>query len=93
MTDPRDALELLRQRATPLDLMITDYSMPHINGVDLAQSAASLRPGMPILLLTGFVEELPEEALRQAGITGVLRKPVTIGELAEAVRRALPARR
>jgi CheY-like chemotaxis protein len=38
------------------DLMITDFSMPRMNGAELAKAARSLRPSLPILLATGFAE-------------------------------------
>ena len=45
----------------PIDLMITDYAMPGMNGVDLAHEARRLRPALPILLATGY-SELPSGA-------------------------------
>ncbi len=54
----RDALELLR-RHPEITAMITDYSMPVMSGVELAEAARALRPDLPILLSTGYAE-LPE---------------------------------
>ncbi len=44
-----------------------------------------VRPGTPILLLTGYMEELPQETLERAGIRRVVQKPMTLEELAEAL--------
>ncbi len=42
--------------AARVDLLITDYSMPKMNGAQLACAARELRPGLPILLATGYAE-------------------------------------
>lgn len=49
------ALEIL-QRDVPIDLILTDYAMPGMTGVELAQAARTLRPGLPVLLATGYAE-------------------------------------
>ena len=49
------ALEILRD-VERVDLMITDYSMPKMNGMELATTARELRPDLPILLATGYAE-------------------------------------
>jgi CheY-like chemotaxis protein len=49
------ALEILRE-VERVDLMITDYSMPKMNGMELATSARELRPDLPILLATGYAD-------------------------------------
>jgi PAS domain S-box-containing protein len=49
------ALEVLRTEK-PIDLMITDYAMPGMTGVQLAEAARGLRPDLPILLATGYAE-------------------------------------
>jgi CheY-like chemotaxis protein len=51
----KHALEILSD-AERIDLMITDYSMPKMNGIELAMMAQELRPGLPILLATGYAE-------------------------------------
>jgi CheY-like chemotaxis protein len=49
------ALEILRD-VERVDLMITDYAMPKMNGMELAVTARNLRPDLPILLATGYAE-------------------------------------
>ncbi len=55
-----EALELLRE-GKEIDLLITDYAMPGMTGMQLAQSARALRPGLRILLATGYAD-LPARA-------------------------------
>jgi CheY-like chemotaxis protein len=50
-----NALEILRD-GRAVDLLITDYSMPQMNGVQLAAAAREIRPKLPILLATGYAE-------------------------------------
>lgn len=50
-----DALSILRD-GRAVDLLITDYSMPRMNGVQLAVAARQIRPELPILLATGYAE-------------------------------------
>jgi PAS domain S-box-containing protein len=90
-TDSSRALELFRARPLDFDLVITDYSMPRMSGLDLARGIIGIRPGIPVLMVTGFVEDLPAEVMREAGVRQVLRKPLTTRGLGEAVRRMLGA--
>jgi two-component system, cell cycle sensor histidine kinase and response regulator CckA len=88
-TDPARVLALLRADPSCLDAVITDFSMPGMNGVELARALTALRPDLPILLLSGYVEEFPLADLTAAGIRLVVKKPVTVRELAVALRQAL----
>jgi hypothetical protein len=74
------------------DLVITDYAMPGMNGVELSRRLTRIRPGIPILMITGFVDDFHEDSLRAAGLLKILRKPVTNDILARAVRDLLDSR-
>ena len=78
---PLEAIEVMRAQGDDIALVITDYSMPQMNGLQLAKALHQQHPNVPILLLTGFVEEIPEQVLRTAGVQRVLAKPVTREEL------------
>jgi CheY-like chemotaxis protein len=54
----REALEMLAAHPE-IGLVITDYGMPGMNGAELAASARAVRPGLPVLLATGYAE-LPD---------------------------------
>jgi signal transduction histidine kinase len=49
------ALDVLKSDK-PVDIMITDYAMPGMTGLQLAEAARTLRPGLPILLATGYAD-------------------------------------
>ncbi|MGE5056145.1 MAG: response regulator [Acidobacteriota bacterium] len=65
------ALELLLDEN--VDLVVLDYEMPMMNGYDVAQRVKEQRPEMPLILYTGFIEDMPAERLRL--FTGVVAKP------------------
>jgi hypothetical protein len=89
----RAAIDIFRAAPADFDLVITDYSMPAMSGVELAQQLAALRSDVSIILLTGYVQQLPEGQLRAARIVRVLKKPITSAELGSAVRDVLGVRK
>ena len=88
-SSPVGALDLFRRAPEEFDLVVTDYSMPGMNGMELARGIHAIRPELPILLATGHLDDLPQEELEQAGIVLTLRKPVTRRQLATALREVL----
>ena len=55
-----DALEAFRARPESFDLVITDMTMPHMTGIDLAKEILTIRPDTPIILCTGFSDTVDE---------------------------------
>jgi PAS domain S-box-containing protein len=88
-TDSREALALFSLDPSRFDLVVTDQTMPGMTGTQLSKKLLALRPGMPVVLCTGFSHTANEESAREAGIRGFVMKPLTRRELARAVRRAL----
>ncbi|HET8621949.1 MAG TPA: response regulator, partial [Gemmatimonadales bacterium] len=90
-SDGGAALEAL-QEGGPLDLILTDVVMPEMSGVELADRAEQLRPGMPVLFMSGYSErEVADRGGGRAG-TMLLNKPFRAGELVAAVRKVLEGR-
>ena len=87
--DPRQALAWLEQPDQALDLLITDQTMPRLSGLQLAQRARLLRPGLPVLLYTGYAEAIDAAEVQRHGVCGVLRKPVDAEALHAAMQRCL----
>jgi PAS domain S-box-containing protein len=88
-TDPIRALGRFRSDPGTFDLVVTDFTMPGMTGLDLATALTGIRADIPVIMLTGFVEEFDPERMRAAGVRTVLRKPVGLDELGQAVRDAL----
>jgi PAS domain S-box-containing protein len=88
--DGIEAVELLRARSEPIDLLITDLTMPRICGSELATLVARMQPGAPSLFITGFMEE---QSLRQSFESSlpVLQKPFSGEELIERVQQIIGA--
>ncbi|MDB5495919.1 MAG: sensor histidine kinase/response regulator [Phenylobacterium sp.] len=91
-THAAEALEIIRSDA-PIDLLFTDVVMPGgISGVELARTARGLRPGLPVLLTSGF---MGEGAVLETAEFPLLDKPYETAALAAKLRKVLdrPARR
>ncbi len=88
-TSSLEALETFKAGPHEFDLVITDQTMPHLTGADLAQEMLRLRPDMPIILCTGFSESINAEEARALGIRRFLLKPLVAREIAEVVREVL----
>ncbi len=86
---PRAALDLLRENPADFDLLMTDYSMPDMNGIDLIRAAGQFRADLPAVLLTGYGRPLDSTAAVGLNIREVINKPFTMEILASAIHGAL----
>ncbi|MHB8765936.1 MAG: ATP-binding protein, partial [Deferrisomatales bacterium] len=86
---PAEVLAAVRADPGGYDLVITDQTMPGTTGLALAAELRGVRPDLPVLLLTGYSSLATPERLKAAGVAEVLGKPVSLGDLARAVRRVL----
>jgi CheY-like chemotaxis protein len=91
-TDSSFAIEKFKANPNGFDLVITDYTMPHLTGVDLAREARRLRPDIPILLCTGLGERITPEKVKEFGME-LLMKPYGLRQLSEKVRKILDSRK
>ncbi|MEN6441735.1 MAG: PAS domain S-box protein [Syntrophobacter sp.] len=89
LTRGPEALELFRACPDQFDLLITDYTMPRMTGLALAEEVLRLRPDLPVILCTGFSEKVSRHNAREAGIRELAMKPLDRKELAGIVRAAL----
>ncbi len=86
---PTEALEMFKEAQNKFDLVITDFTMPTMNGLEFAKEIRSIRPGLPIILCSGVSETLPAATIEQAGIRTVVYKPLGKAEMAQTIRQAL----
>lgn len=91
-SSPRDALDLFKSNPGGFDLIITDYTMPHMVGTDLAGHIMKLRPDIPVIVCTGFSERITEDTARRVGIKGFAMKPLDRVEFAQLIRSVLDTR-
>lgn len=90
-TGGRQAIELDRQRG-PFDLLLTDLLMPNMRGDELAVALRGARPGLPVLYMTGYPQQLYQSRTALDDHESLVEKPASIDELLAAVQRALKER-
>ncbi|MDO9263736.1 MAG: response regulator [Desulfosalsimonadaceae bacterium] len=88
-TDPKAALGMFQAEPDRFDLVITDMAMPHMTGDQMAAEIFKIRPGLPILLCTGYSEKISEDRSCQLGICAFAMKPLSMNDFAWAVRKAI----
>ncbi len=86
-----EALDLLRTGAESCDLLITDYTMPHLSGKELAVEVTSFSPNLPIILISGTHVDTSYEQSRGVKIVDILIKPIEKKRLGFVVRKVLDA--
>ena len=84
-----EALQLFKAKTMAFDLVITDMTMPQLTGEKLALEILRIRPEMPIILCTGFSEQINNERARSLGIRALVMKPFLKNEMARTIRRVL----
>jgi PAS domain S-box-containing protein len=90
-TSSLEALELFKSRPDQFDLVITDMTMPHLTGDELAVKLMAVRPDIPIILCTGFSNKINQEKAASLGIRELLMKPVVRRDIATMIRKVLDA--
>jgi signal transduction histidine kinase/CheY-like chemotaxis protein len=88
-TDSTEALEVFAKQPQDFDLVITDMTMPHMTGDQLAQKLLDIKPSLPVILCTGFNEVITEDKALSLGIQKFVMKPVVKNELATTIRTVL----
>lgn len=89
VADATHALDELAHQ--PFDLVVTDYSMPGLSGMDLVQRVADLHPGLPVILISGAPPESIDWAA-QVVLRAVVTKPFARERLLGVVRDAIALR-
>jgi CheY-like chemotaxis protein len=69
-----------------IDLVLADFAMPEMTGVELAETIHATHPALPVILVTGYHDR---EALKDFGEAAILQKPYAEAELMEKIARAL----
>lgn len=83
------ALEYIRTNADKVDLVITDMAMPNLTGLALARQLKELLPNLPVIICSGYSEEISAETAVAMGADGYVMKPMVIKELADKIREVL----
>jgi PAS domain S-box-containing protein len=86
---PAEAMELVGREAEDIDLLLTDIVMPRMSGVELARWVAELRPGIPIVFMSGYTADFLDRQGASSSPTHLLQKPFTKARLLTVLRLAL----
>ncbi len=88
-TDPNQGLETFLNSPESFDLIVTDMTMPVMDGAELAKNILRYRPEIPIILCTGFSELINEKKAHAIGVKAFAMKPLVRKSVAKIVRQAL----
>ena len=87
-TDQNDALAAARAEPGRFDLVVTDYNMPGMSGLEVARALREIRADLPIVLASGNITEELRAQAPAAGVSELVFKPCTVKELCEALDRS-----
>ncbi len=87
--DGQEAWKIFSKNPDRFDVIITDKTMPKMTGIELSKQIHSIRPKIPILLSTGFSEEITIDQANTIGIRQILNKPVISSELLTAIQKII----
>lgn len=88
-TDPQEAVSRFEAAPDAFDLVLTDWSMPAMNGDRLIRRLRELRPDIRTIVCTGYNEKIDDQRQEAIGANGLLLKPTEKDDLAQTVRRVL----
>ena len=84
--DAQQALDHLRHAPGAVDLLVTDFNMPGMDGMALVHAVKRLCPDLPIVMASGFVSDPLREQATQLGVCAMVQKERTVEDLVNAVR-------
>jgi len=89
----KKTFEIFQNNPDDFDLLLTDQTMPQITGLALAKKVLAIRPDLPVIISSGYSNQLTQEVIDGAGIKEVLIKPVTLRDLGELIKRHITCRK
>lgn len=84
-----DAMKIFSSSPEKFDLIMTDYGMIHMTGIELAKEAMKIRSDIPVILCTGFGDMITLEKVIAEGIKDLIMKPFGMKDISETVRKIL----
>ena len=81
-------MRVFAEHPEEFDLVLTDFMMLDMMGDKIAERISSIRPDIPVIVMTGTPDNLPRDKAKAAGVCKVLGKPLTKAELREELRAA-----
>jgi CheY-like chemotaxis protein len=88
VTSATDAKQVFTRAPQDFDVLLTDYTMPRMTGLDLAQALRAVRPGLPVIVYSGYTDVIPEADLGAPPVE-VVQKPIDQDALLVALTKHL----
>ena len=88
-TDSAEAMDIITDRLDQFDILVTDQTMPNINGAQLATKALEIDPSFPVIICTGYSSCMNDEVASELGIKCLLNKPVSLNQLLTVINEVL----
>ena len=82
-----DALDALRADPRQFSLVVTDYNMPGMSGLEVARAVRAIRPDLPVVLASGFIDDELRERASEAGVMELIFKADAVEDLCDAFAR------
>ncbi len=92
VADGVEALEVFEARLREIDLLVSDLGMPRLGGRETVRRALALRPGLPVIIVSGHFDPDEKATLAADGVGSFLQKPYHMDELLRIVREAIDHR-
>jgi PAS domain S-box-containing protein len=88
-TEVYTALDFFKGNSDTIDIALVDYMMPGMNGGELAERLHEIKPGLPVIMLSGYSSDVTEENAAMHGFEAVISKPVETAHLINTISRCL----
>ena len=89
--DAREAIERLRADPAAYEMVVSDYNMPYLSGLDVARAVRSIRADLPVAIVSGFIDERLLSQAKNAGVQEVIVKAIDVNAYSDAIQRLATA--
>ena len=77
-SNQHEALVALRLRADDFNVVVTDYNMPGMQGLEVAREVRAIRADLPVAVTSGFIDEELQQGAKESGVCQLISKPFAI---------------
>jgi CheY-like chemotaxis protein len=89
LTSSVEALEIFQKLPDRFDIIIADYAMPKMTGLQMIRKIRSISPDIPVIICTGYSKVVQQQKIASLGIGEIIMKPIELGYIASSIRRLL----
>ncbi len=89
LLDAREAIAAVEREPAAIDLVVTDFNMPNVSGLDVVRAVARIRADLPVVISSGYVSDELRASAAELGVRSILQKEHTLEELGALVHESL----